>query len=179
MGLIMRLTKDKQYNGAGKLVEGFEVAIAVQKPELRFGLDARGEFVGPNDPKDVEVTVPNPELELQSLFDSIQLPCFEDQPARLCALNARQMQDALDMAVEEFGRIVPPESVRPVLRGVSPSLSFGIDAGGLLIGAYLISKRSCFSCGPNMPRLEHRPALQGEALVVSPPARGKGFGSLL
>jgi len=122
----------------------------------------------------------NPQAVLPALFESIQLPDLNDQPAHLCVLNAQQMQEALDMAVAEFGRIVPPESVRPSLRGVSARLSFGIEAGGRLIGAYLVSADSLVYLPPSdLPELAYRPALQGKALLVHPTVRSRGFGRIL
>lgn len=123
--------------------------------------------------------LPNPKPVLQALFDNIRLPPFDDQESRLVVLNDRQRDDALDMAVEEFGRFVAPDSVRPTLRYVSQDLSFGITAGDLLIGAYLISENNLRLRGPNLPSLANRPGLQGEALLVHPLARRKGFGQLL
>jgi hypothetical protein len=42
---IMQLAAGREY---GK--KGFHVRLAVQKPELRFGRDAEGEFISPSDP---------------------------------------------------------------------------------------------------------------------------------
>ena len=114
---------------------------------------------------------------LRELYETIRLPPFENSQPRLCVLDDQQMQTALDMAVEEFGRFVPPESVRPTLHFVCPSLSFGIVAGDSLIGAYLVSEKRLRD--RNLALLDNRRALQGEALVVHQQARGLGFGSIL
>lgn len=42
---VVQLEAGQEYNR-----KGFYVRSAIQKPELRFGSDARGEFISPNDP---------------------------------------------------------------------------------------------------------------------------------
>jgi hypothetical protein len=114
------------------------------------------------------------------MFDTVAVPNYGASSVRLAVLNeAKLMESAIDMAVEEFGRYVPPSSVKPTLRYADPSLSFGIIADGYLIGAYLVSVHSLKLRGPAFPSLERRPALQGEALVVDVLARGRGYGRLL
>lgn len=121
----------------------------------------------------------NPQPVLQAIFDNVRLHPFDDCESRMVVLNPQQFEIALEMAVEEFGLHVPPETVRPVLRYASPKLSFGIVSGDLLIGAYLVSESQLRLRGHNLPSIENRPALQGEALVVHPFARGMGFGQIL
>ena len=120
-----------------------------------------------------------PKQALQALYDSIRLKPFDDCVPRLTVLDGQQRHEALDMAVDEFGRYVDPDSVRPTLKYVNPDLSFGIDANGLLIGAYLVSANSLRTYGPGIPRLDDRPGIQGEALIVHPLTRGKGYGHVL
>jgi len=121
----------------------------------------------------------NPRPVLQALLDNIRLPPFDDFDARLTMLDGDQKQFAVDLAVEEFGRYVSESSVRSILRFASDEHSFGIVAGEMLVGAYLVSVNSLRLRGSNFPTLENRPGLQGDALVVHPMARGQGFGRIL
>jgi hypothetical protein len=121
----------------------------------------------------------DPQPILQAVFDNIRLPPFDDCEAHLVVLDAHQMALALEMAVEVFSQYVPSRVVRANLGYVNPQLCFGITAGELLIGAYLVSENSLRIRGENLPKLEHRPALQGEALVVHRFARRMGFGQTL
>jgi len=46
LALVMRLEAVSEYGR-----KGYQVSIAVQKPEQRYGRDARGEFIAPGTPK--------------------------------------------------------------------------------------------------------------------------------
>jgi hypothetical protein len=128
---------------------------------------------------DGAVMLRDPGPMLEALFANIRLPPFDDCESRLVVLNPAQIDEALDLATEEFGRYVPPSSVRHTLRFVSGSFSFGVTAGDMLIGAYLVSDNSLRMRMPRIPQIENRPALQGEALLVHSVARGLGFGQIL
>lgn len=122
----------------------------------------------------------NPAPTLQAMFDGVALPSYGNAAAKLVVLSEPALlENALDMAVEEFGRYVSPSSVKPTLRFVDPNLSFGIVADGYLIGAYLVSVHALRHRAPSFPSLERRPALQGEALIVDAFARGRGYGRVL
>lgn len=121
----------------------------------------------------------NPGPVLQAYFDSVPLRDYLGTPTSLVILDAIQFDRAIELCEDEFGRYVPRSSVRPTLRYADRNMCFGISAGNFLIGAYLISHHSLRLRGPNLPSLERRPGIQGEALIVDPRSRGHGFGRIL